>query len=257
MMKQAILSILVVMVSLFGFSNTLEKGWEMAFFKEAEQLYSSGDYNAALEKYAAIESSGKESKALYYNMGNAYFKLNKVGPSILYYERALRMSPGDEDVLFNLQLAKLRTVDQFEKMPVFFVNKLCLEVSNWFNSTIWAVLFNIIFGLMIAGIALFLFSNSYQNKRGIIVGIVLSFIIAITLLLFAYSKYEIELSNHEGVIFVPNTYVKSSPDENGTDVFMLHEGTKVEVLEDLNGWYRIRVEDGKKGWVIIGAIAII
>lgn len=228
-----------------------------ALFDEGNALYGAGNVEQALDKYLSIEQSGEVSKELYYNIGNCYYKLNNVGATILYYERALRMAPGDDDVLFNLQLANLRTVDQFETVPTFFLTKVFRETANWFNSTVWAVLFNLFFFAFVGGIAWFVFSNSYQRKQLVLIGVIIAFILSITLFGFAYSKYQYETSDAHGVISVSNTYVKSSPDENGMDVFMLHEGTKVEVLEELSGWQRIRVEDGKKGWVESTSISII
>lgn len=248
-MKGIVLHIVLVLATFVGFANeSLIKG---------NELYSQGKYEEALASYQMIENQGMESEALYYNMANCHFKLNQLGASILYYEKALKIDPDDEDALFNLQMAQLGTVDKIEAIEPFFLRSIYENIVSVFGSGVWAIIGQIFLLLGIGSIVYFIYTNSYQKKRMLFASSILMFLFMTGSFLFANSALYQEENNDFGIVGVDNSYVKSSPDEKGTDVFMLHEGTKVELLDAINGWQRVRIADGKKGWMKQNDIKVI
>lgn len=226
-------------------------------FEMANELYRKGEYQNALHIYEQIMKNGYISEDLYYNIGNAYFKLDNIPAAILYFERAKRLSPNDEDINFNLKIANLKVVDKIDPLPrIFFIN-WWYSVSNLNNSESWAttaILFSWIFvGLII----LFRINKILIIKKISFITGIFSLILMIFVLLFAYTQYRYETDNTTGIIFSSNSLVKSSPDEAGTDLFVIHEGVKVEILDAVNNWRKIKLADGKVGWIPAEDIEII
>ncbi len=226
-------------------------------FEMANELYRKGEYQNALHIYEQIMKNGYISEDLYYNIGNAYFKLDNIPAAILYFERAKRLSPNDDDIDFNLKIANLKVVDKIDPLPrIFFIN-WWYSVSNLNNSENWAttaILFSWIFvGLLI----LFRINKILIIKKISFITGIFSLILMIFFLLFAYTQYWYETDNTTGIIFSSNSLVKSSPDEAGTDLFVIHEGVKVEILDAVNNWRKIKLADGKVGWIPAEDIEII
>ncbi len=246
-----IFPLLINAVSADGGSTALDK------FSRANELYSNGDYSKAVELYTEIEDNGYISPELYYNMGNAYFKMREIAPAILYYERAKRLAPQDEDIRFNLKIAELRTVDKIEPVPKFFLTKWIDTLISQYNSSGWAAIAVILSWLTFGSLAIFYFlGSSFFKKFFFAIGI-LFFVLTITSFIFAYQKYEIETSDDSAIIFSPSVYVKSSPDKSGKNLFILHEGTKVEIRDEVGEWKKIRLADGNIGWLPADAVEII
>ena len=226
-------------------------------FSAANELYRSVKYEEAARAYERIVANGYESAALYYNLGNAWFKAGNVPAAILNYERAKRLAPGDEDVLHNLRLANLRIVDRIDPIPrLFFVEWWealvgSASASGWGTAaivTLWgaAILFGafrLLRGRMarqltlLPGVLLFLFSAFAFTAGGIQGGR--------------------EISEGEAILFAATAPVKSAPDAQSTDLFVLHEGVKVDVLDRVGDWRKIRLADGKVGWLPAGDLTVI
>jgi len=217
--------------------------------KEAETLYMQENYDEAIQRYESILLNYGESSQIYYNLGNAYYKSGQIAPAILNYERALLLDPGDSDIRFNLQLAKLRTVDKIEPLEDFFLKKWFLSIQNMGAADSWAKLGIFSFILLIGCLLLFFFSRWIRLKKvGFYLGI-LFLVMVIFSNIFAHNqKRERELRN-VAIIFSPTVTVKSSPDASGTDLFILHEGTKVIIKSALGEWNEIVSEDGNVGWM--------
>ena len=217
--------------------------------KEAEVAYTKEDYNKAIELYENVLKSSGESAEIYYNLGNAYFKAGKIAPAILNYERALILDPGDGDIRFNLQIARQKTVDKIEPIGDFFLTRWIDSIQDLGSADAWAKLGILCFILFIGCLVLFFFSKWLRIKKvGFYVGILL-LLIVILANIFAKNQKDELVNRMYAIVFSPTVTVKSSPDASGTDLFILHEGTKVFVKSSLGDWSEIQLEDGNIGWM--------
>lgn len=218
-------------------------------FEEANALYRSGDFQKAAAVYESILSNGYEHPALYYNLGNAYFKLQNIPASILNYERARRLSPRDEDIIHNLRLANLRVLDKIEPLPQLFIKEWWNALISFAPAGTWAVWGIAALWLAALAGALFLMVRSGIIQR-------LSFAVSFVAVLFCVFSFigmaqqlHKEQSEQEAVVFSQSVSIKSAPDAGSVDLFVLHEGVKVELLDNVGDWRKIRLPDGKIGWV--------
>lgn len=245
--------LLLFFIQLVAFSVYAQE----TMLKEAEDAYTKEDYNKAIELYESILNKNGESAAVYYNLGNAYYKANKIAPAILNYERALLLEPGDSDIRFNLQMAKQKAVDQIEPLDSFFLSKWFDHIQNIAAADSWATLGLVCFLLFIGCLILFFFSRKLILKKGgFYVGILLLIIIILANVFAANQKKELENRN-TAIVFAPTVTVKSSPNESGTDLFILHEGAKVIIKSTLGEWSEIMLEDGNVGWMPSNKIEVI
>lgn len=228
-----------------------------AAWEGGNAAYNEGRYSIASDIYESILSSGEHSAKLYYNLGNAYFKQEMLGKAILNYNRALRLAPSDEDIRHNLEYAEQATKDNIEQIPVFFLTAWSRTVRNIMGGNAWTII-----SLMMLSIAL-LSALAYQlaqrislRKMGFYAMVVAAvlFIISST---FAYQQRQSVVNSQEAIVMSSAVSVKSSPDRAATDLFVIHEGTKLSLGEKINGWQEIRIADGRKGWVESSRIEII
>ena len=217
--------------------------------KEAEEAYAKEDYTQAIELYESVLKSYGESAMVYYNLGNAYYKAGKVAPAILNYERALLLNPGDSDTRFNLQVARQKTVDKIEPIGGFFLTRWIGTVEDVYSADGWAKWGVASFLLFIGCLVLFFFSKWIRLKKiGFFAGICF-LLISLVANLFADSQQDKLLHRADAIVFASTVTVKSSPDASGTDLFILHEGTKVTIKSTLGEWSEIQLEDGNVGWM--------
>lgn len=223
-------------------------------WSQANTAYIQSDFKRAIELYGEILQRGECSVKLYYNLGNAYYKENRLGKAILNYNRALMLDPTDEDVAYNMALANARTVDKIDSVPEFFLKSWARTVGQTFGSDGWAMIGIVALGLGFAAIILWLLSDTtLWRKFGFYVGILA---ISASLISTYYAAYQRnrQLLSDEAIVMNLVAPVKSSPSDGSKDIFVLHEGTKVRVTEELNGWSEIVLSDGNKGWVMNNAI---
>ena len=217
--------------------------------KEAEEAYAKEDYTQAIELYESVLKSYGESAMVYYNLGNAYYKAGTVAPAILNYERALLLNPGDSDTRFNLQVARQKTVDKIEPIGEFFLTRWIGTVEDVYSADGWAKWGVASFVLFIGCLVLFFFSKWIRLKKiGFFAGICF-LLISLVANLFADSQQDKLLHRADAIVFASTVTVKSSPDASGTDLFILHEGTKVTIKSTLGEWSEIQLEDGNVGWM--------
>lgn len=228
-------------------------------FEEATAVYNAQRYADAVALYDSIEVAQGVSPQLYYNRGNAYYKMGKYAPAILNYERALLLSPGNPDVKYNLELANTKITDKIEVTGTFFINVWAADVRDWFNSNTWATIAVITFLLFMAGFILYLYTGIERmklKKTGFFVA--LPMLILTVIALSASIAQNNRCNAHdEAIVFAPEVSVKSSPADSGTELFILHEGTKVKMREQVGEWVEITISDGNRGWLPISAISII
>ena len=228
-----------------------------ADIKEAEKAYADEQYGRSIELYESVLKSYGDSYELYYNLGNSYYKDGKIANAILNYERALLIKPGDKDIRFNLEMAKQQTVDKIEPLKEFFLTEWFRTIQNLVAVDTWSTIGILCFILFIGCLVLFFFSKWMRLKKiGFYLGIIL-FVIVVFANIFAYNQKTELLNRNEAIVFAPTVTVKSSPDNSGTDLFLLHEGTKVFIRDTINDWNEIVLEDGKVGWINKKDITII
>ena len=226
-------------------------------FEQANQLYRSGDFRKAAEMYEQIVKGDNENPMLYYNLGNAYFKLQEIPSAILNYERAKRLAPHDEDVLYNLRLANLRITDKIEPLPRLFFEEWWRILVTLFSSDGWSVVG--IVGLWCAAVggAMFITTHSFLVQR--LAFVISSFTVLVCVLacIGMFQQLHREQTEQHAIVFSPSVPVKSAPDNQSTDLFVLHEGINVELLDTVGDWNKIRLADGKIGWMVASSIHVI
>ena len=216
-----------------------------------------GEYQQAITYYETLLKQGG-SADLYYNLGNAYYRTENIPQAILNYERALLLSPGDRDIRFNLQIARSKTYDKIvPESEMFFV--------TWYRSLVsmmsvdgWARTALVALGLTIILLLVYLFSDRlWLRKVGFFGGVAL-LLLFFAGNLFAWQQKQDLLNRKGAIIFAPAVTVKSTPAVNGTDLFILHEGTKVTITDgSMKDWKEIRIADGKEGWIETKQIKVI
>jgi tetratricopeptide (TPR) repeat protein len=226
-------------------------------FKKGVELYSASNYQEALKEWSDIYNTGYRSATLNYNIGNAYFKLNDIPGAILFYERALLLKPADNSINYNLQIARSLVVDKFEEIPELFFVRWFDFLSLVLSTNAWAVISIISFILFLVLLSLYIYSSKYRLK---VIGFwfaLMFLIISASSLAFTMRNKSLVYDSHKAVIFAPSLNGKSSPDNSGTDLFVLHEGSKVSVEDTVGEWYEIKLSDGNKGWVPANSLTII
>jgi tetratricopeptide (TPR) repeat protein len=225
--------------------------------EQAHAAYAEKDFQLAAQIYEAALSEQGASAAVYYNLGNTYYRLNKIAPAILNYERALLLEPGNRDIRFNLEIARLKTVDKIEPVGEFFLTEIYHALQNWRNTDQWSSIAVVCFLLLIAGLFLFFFSRKIiWKKLGFYAGLVL-LVVCLFANVFAYNQKKKLTHRTTAIIFSATTTIKSAPDNSGTDLFILHEGTKVKITNQLSEWKEIETADGNVGWIKSKEIEII
>ena len=218
-------------------------------FNEATKVYNEGDYEKAVENYLKILENGEHSAELYFNLGNSYYKLNQIAPSIYYYEKALLLKPNDAEIKNNLAYAQNMTLDAIETMPETGLSKIYKKITGFLSFDQWAysaIIFMLLF--VLAYIAFYYFRYATQKRIAFITSIV-SLIIAVVSVVFAYVQYNDFRATQPAIIFSEEVVIKSEPNNRSQEAFTLHQGTKVSVLEELNDWKKIQIADGKTGWI--------
>jgi len=243
--------VLILLISTLSFSQNEER------FKAANQLYNDANYTEALEKYKAILGAGEQSAALYFNMANAHYKLNHIAPSIYYYEKAQLLKPNDPDIQNNMAFAKNMTLDDIDTVPEVGFTKLLNAWTKTFYYEVWA---KISVGLIILFVILFIsyfFIQSTGKKRFAFVFSVMVLLLMFASLGLAYHGYDLVTNHQPAIVFAKESQIKSEPNLRSTEAFKLHEGTKVLVLDSVNNWKKIKLSDGKMGWVMNDDIKLV
>jgi tetratricopeptide (TPR) repeat protein len=222
------------------------------------EAYTAGDYASALQDWEEIRSAGLMSRELYYNLGNAYFKSGEIAPAILWYERALRLDPSDADVRYNLEFARSQTQDRIEEVPELFFESWGRSVCYLLSSNTWAVLSIVFLAFTVALVLLFLLGSTRGRRRlGFFAGIAT---LLLTLLSWNFARWQRAeaLQQNRAIVMRPVSSVKSSPSaDTAKDLFILHEGTSVKILDSVSGYTNIEIADGRQGWISSKDIEII
>lgn len=246
-----------IFVILFTLVSTSILGQNETLFNKATDAYNEGKYEQAIENYLEIVENNQHSAELYFNLGNAYYKLNQIAPSIYYYEKALLLKPKDSEILNNLSYAQNMTLDAIEIMPKTGLAKIYDDLIGFLSFDQWgysAVIFMLLF--VILYIAFYYLRYATQKRIAFITSII-ALIIAIASLVFAFLQFNEFKADQPAIIFAEEVSVKSEPNERSQVVFELHEGTKLNVLEELNDWKKVRIADGQTGWLSSESIKLL
>ncbi len=225
---------------------------------EADEAYQKNQFSEAAAMYEQILQTQGESADIYYNLGNAYFKMKNTPKAVLNYERALLLSPGDADIRCNLDMARSKPVENITPTAEVFIVTWYKSLVNLMSEKSWGYVGIFSFILLLIGVSFYIFGNRLWIKKVGFIGAVVFLVVTVCANLFA-SEQKSELVDRTGAIVMePTINVKSTPNESGTDLFVLHEGTKVFIEDNsMKGWKEIRLEDGNKGWVKTEAIELI
>ena len=220
-----------------------------SLYRRANALYQEGLFESALATYKRIVDDGVESGDLYYNMGNAAFRSNNIGYAILYYEKALKLDPAHEDATHNLRYAMQYRLDAFEPVPEFFLRTWIKTVVRMIPERSWSMLSLFFFFMLIVSLVIYLFARRLTLKKAGFFSAIVMVMIFLLSLFSAINQYKNILQPESGIILSPSVVVKSTPSDSGTELFILHEGTRVKFNEEVSDWYNIRIIDGREGWI--------
>ncbi|MFA7389697.1 MAG: tetratricopeptide repeat protein [Proteiniphilum sp.] len=228
---------------------------------EAAEAYRTGDYEKSIELYESIVvgalSENRESAALYYNLGNAYFRDNQLAKALLNYERAHLLDPGDGDIRHNLRFAQNRTEDRIEQAGTFFLKEWFKGVRDLHNSNRWAVISIILFLLVLICVAIFLFLRILWARKAAFYSGLVWLVLMIATMTFAFSQKRERLQRDEAIVMVGAATVNASPDRNSNPLFELHEGAKVKIRNSDGNWYEVEIANGSVGWTEKDNVAVI
>ncbi len=215
----------------------------------ANTYYKNGNYDNAVKLYESVLYQGLESANVYYNLGNSYFRIKEIPKSILNYERAKLLSPIDEDINFNLNLASSLIIDKVNIIPEFFIYSWIKDILNFLSINNWAIISLSLFVFSLILVLLFLFSEKTFLRKLFFWTGSFTFIISLICLVLAVYGRAMIVNNHSAIVMQAVTTAKSSPNDSSTDLFIIHEGTKVTINEKLDDWTEIKLADGNVGWI--------
>jgi tetratricopeptide (TPR) repeat protein len=217
--------------------------------KSANKFYQDGNYPAAIESYQKILSQGFESGALYFNLGNTYFRSGRLGHAIFNYEKGLKLEPNDEDLSYNLKIANARTFDKITELPKLFIVSWWEGLVTAFSVSGWTFIVVIVFWALVASLAFYFFSNKARLQRISFLSSSISLSILIIVVVILAARISREATTNYGILVEQTYSAKVSPDTRSNDAFVIHEGIKFAIDDQLNDWAKIRLIDGKVGWV--------
>ena len=218
--------------------------WDMA-----NTAYNEGNFEKAAASYEQILSQNLHSAALYYNLANAYFKQGELGKALLNYNRASRIAPGDEDIRHNQEYAEKMTKDSIEKIPEFFLTTWLRSVRGAMSCTAWTVLSIVMLAVALVMALLYLLAQRMSLRKVGFYSMAVALLLVVATSIFAISERNQLVGRSEAIVMSTAASVKSSPDRSATELFVLHEGTKVSIGATTDGWAEVRIADGRKGWI--------
>jgi len=218
-------------------------------FLMANQLYQKANYDSALMIYSQLIQAGYKDDVLYFNIGNAYFKERDFPRALVYFEKALLLKPNNTDYQFNADYTRSLTGDKMAVLEEHVFKKWFLQMRSLFTYNQWSAASVIAFILSLVLAGIYLFSRNIIIKKAGFITAILLFIISVSTIQFAIGSYRYANNSKTAIIITPTVNAKSSPDISGTDLFVLHQGTKVEKIQHIGMWVEIKIPDGSKGWV--------
>lgn len=254
MKNRTILTILLIISSftapILG-SNTTNLSTDSAqiFINTANNAYQNKDFQGAIYNYLQLCESNYESASLFYNLGNAYYQTGDLANAILWYERALRLAPNNADIKHNIAFVNQKLTDKIDILPEIFISRWWKAMASLFSGKTWTIL-SILFNILFFGALLLLFISRRSGMRNLatIIGCITLPLLILSIIFAHHQTYHYK-NNPEAIIMATVVNGKSTPEENGTDLFIIHEGLKVKITSEMNEWYEIEIPNGEKGWI--------
>lgn len=218
-------------------------------FARANFYYNDSKYDSALVVYERIIDEGFISAPLLYNIGNTYFKLRNYPMAILNYEKALKLDSNNDEIKQNLAIANALITDKIEPMPVFFLTKWWRNIGDKLSANGWAKATLVLFAILLLLLFLYFTARSRGVRKTTFFTSLIVLLLFVCSIIFAIQKYNYVNSHDEAIVMTPTITVKSSPSSSGVDLFVLHEGSKVEILDKTDNWDKIKIADGNVGWL--------
>ncbi len=220
-----------------------------SLWDSANTAYINGDYHKAAELYTSIVDRGLNSAQLYFNLGNAQYKLGDMARAILYYQKGLLYAPSDKDLAYNLAIAQSQIKDQIEEIPEFFAHRFVRSIGRTFDCTGWTIISLIALVALLAALLAFILASSIKMRKAGFGVAIFSALMLLISTLYALDERRELLDNNRAVVMSQSVSIKSSPDHSATELFMLHSGTTVTILRQIDQWFEITIADGKSGWI--------
>lgn len=252
-----VVTVVTLLLSLGASMNIQAKDLD-SLWTAGVQAYTDGKFSDASAAWTSIEESGQKSAKLYYNLGSAWFKQGNYPKAILNYERALRLDPSYSDARYNLEFTGNFVQDKIEPVPEFILKSVARKVCYVMSSNVWAVIFLVLLAAALMMGLLFLLGSSVGKRRaGFYCGIVLLLLSAGALSFSAWQKSD-SVKTDTAIVMSPVSSVKSSPSSGSSkDLFVIHEGTKVTILDEVGSWKNISLADGRQGWLPAADLEVI
>lgn len=215
----------------------------------ADTAYVQGDYENAVKLYGKLAEQNPNTE-IFYNLACTYYRLDDIAHSVLWFERALKLDPSNKDVLFNLELARTKTIDKIIPQHEFILFAYFRSMTNWFSLRTWTIIGLLSFAIVLASLLLLWGSDSVLIRKLAFSSAVLLLLVSVLANVCALKQKDFKQVHTSGIIIAPAVTVKSTPADSGNDLFVLHEGSKVEILDSsLKEWCEVTIADGKQGWI--------
>ncbi len=233
----------------FTFLSLASYAQSEVLFQKATEAYNNGDYQKSINFYEDILENGKHSSELYFNLANSYYKLDAIGPSIYYYEKALLLNPNDQEIKNNLGFAQNMRLDAIEEIPKTAMTRLHDSIVLTLTPDQWGYLAIAMILIFVLGFIIYYILYQATSKRIAFIVANTALLISILAIFLGYLAHRDQNAKNPAIIYEREVVVTSEPNQRSEKVFALHEGTKVNVLESLEDWSKIRIADGQIGWM--------
>ncbi len=251
MIKQfiSIFFFIVLAYPLFGQKDSTDTNIDTTTFVYGNVMYEKGEYTKSIQIYETLLSQNGPSATLYYNLGNCYYKINKLGLSVLNYERALMYDGRNEDIKYNLELANLRIRDKIEPINETLITIWSRDFIKIFSVHSWAFFCILFLWIALAGFVIYRYSKKRNFQQYGFWGFAVSLLFFVITFISAVGRNNYDNNYQFAIVMAPSSIVKSEPNESSTNMFLIHEGLKVQLLESDNNWTEIKMPDGNVGWL--------
>ena len=227
-------------------------------FLEANNLYNDSKYEQSIQVYLQILDSGAHSSELYFNIGNAYYRLNDIANSILYYEKSLKLDSSDNDVINNLNMVKNALIDDIAVVPTSFFDEQLNKISNLLDYSLWGLVLISLSFIFLLLFIIYFFSNKPIIKRTAFTSLFFIIMIITFTGRISINAYEKNYLQKYAIIFSTKIEIKADPNERSENLLTLHLGTKVRIIDNFNDeWLKVKLVNGQEGWIKNNQIKII
>ena len=225
-------------------------GQNNSLFEKANEAYNAGNYPEAVSRYAEVLKNGEESAELYFNLGNAHYKLNNIAESVYNYEKALLLDPADKAIQNNLEFANNMVIDDIKAVPKSGLSNFVTNAIRIFSFNGWAWI--AIAGVVIFAVLflLYYFSIASKWKRLFFTVAITAVVVSFISLIFAFHLKNVTQNNEFAIVFAEEVPVRNEPNLRGNEIFLLHEGTKVQILNTFQDWVQLELVNGSSGWML-------